>query len=387
MRVVYRVLRRAPMALVVAACGSDPVAAPAVAPNLDVASSGDVGANALAQFEVTVLPLLPGGTWSEATAINDGGSIVGYGNVTGGAVHAFVYRNGTIQDLGNRKGYLNSRAYGINVNGEVVGAASTTTRPRSTTAVIWSSSGQISALPGTDTVRASTARAINRSGVVVGSFRNANGDLHPARWTGGVLEDYLPFMQPGLSGEARAVNDAGVAVGFGDFYSPFSLYQSARWDAQKNPTFIPPLNNGTIYADSSELYDINNSGDWVGWSDYPISGVPQGVHYTWLDGELYPPQCAAVGAHEVALSDRKRLVGTLRSSTNRLRAYTNTTYMFPNGLGELLPIVPYAESKATDVNACGRVVGWVSPRGATNRRAALWTRWARGTQGRVYPCD
>ena len=386
MRSLCRALLRAPLAFVVAACASDPVAVPTVAANLDVTSSDDVSATALAQFEITVLPLLPGGTWSEATAINDGGSIVGYGNVTGGAVHAFVYRNGAIQDLGNVKGYLNSRAYGINVNGQVVGAATTTTRPRATTAVIWSPSGQISPLPGTDTVRASTARAINRSGMVVGSFRNANGDMHPARWTGGALEDYLPLMKPGLSGEARAVNDAGVAVGFGDFYSPFSLYQGARWDAQKTATFFPPLNNGTIYADSSELYDINNAGNWVGWSDYPIAGVPEGVHFTWLDGELYPPQ-GVVGAHEVALSDRKRLVGTLRLSTSRMRAYTNTTYMFPNGLGEMLPIFPYAESKAADVNACGRVVGWVVSRGATTRRAVLWTRWARGTQGRVYPCD
>ena len=46
------------------------------------------------------LGTLPGGTGSDATAINNNGQIVGWSGVGGGGFHAFLYQNGLMQDLG-----------------------------------------------------------------------------------------------------------------------------------------------------------------------------------------------------------------------------------------------------------------------------------------------
>src|SRR2546427_3680587 len=41
-----------------------------------------------------------GGTVAEATAINDGGDVAGWGYTATGEVHAFLWQGGTMQDLG-----------------------------------------------------------------------------------------------------------------------------------------------------------------------------------------------------------------------------------------------------------------------------------------------
>lgn len=351
------------------------------------AANLDVSAAAVPLWELTILPVLPGGTWTEATAVNDSGTVVGFGDVAGGAVHAFKFRNGVMQDIGAQLGYINTKALGINVKGEIVGSANTTARPRSTTAVVWSQAGQLSPLPGTGAVRASIARGINALGMVVGSFRTTPGDWHAARWTSAGLEDFDAGMPAGRSSEARAVNDAGEVVGFGDYYTTWSLYSGVKWDAAKNPTFLYGTNNGTVYADSSEAYDINNAGQWVAWSSEPIPGYGSG-YSTWFDGELHPPVTGVIGARDVALSDKQRMVGTLKLANGRIRAFTNEYFGQADGDGQMFPLpYPYTNSKGVDVNTCGNVTGWVRAFNSHATRAVVWRRYTQGRAGRLYPCD
>ncbi|MBC7897149.1 MAG: hypothetical protein H7066_17150 [Cytophagaceae bacterium] len=371
--------------LVVTAC-ADPTAttlarADAVAPHADVSAA------AASNWEFMVLPLLPGGTWTEATAVNDSGTIVGFGNVASGAVHAFRYKHGTMRDLGTQPGYPTSRALGINLQGDIVGSATTAARPLVQTAVKWNPTGVIGRLPGTDTVLGSIARAINNSGVVVGSIRVARADWHASRWMNGQLEDLNPWVTSGLSTEARAINSSGKIVGFGDFYTTFSLYSGMLWDAAKNTKVILPLNNGVdLYADSSRAYDINDSGQWVGWSSYPTTGNTE-TYISWTNYEFYPPVSGVLGAPESAISNKRRHVGTLKLPNGRNRAFSSTWFN-GGGYGDMLPMPqPYTVSHGVDVNTCGRVVGWVRASGSHEKRAALWTRYARGQNGRVYPCD
>jgi probable HAF family extracellular repeat protein len=72
----------------------------------------------------TDLGILPDGLSSEATGINSEGEVVGTSDVDNGtARHAFLYRRGSMVDLGNLANdpKLNSSASGINDRGEIVG--------------------------------------------------------------------------------------------------------------------------------------------------------------------------------------------------------------------------------------------------------------------------
>jgi probable HAF family extracellular repeat protein len=69
------------------------------------------------------LGTLPGGQWSDASAINERGLIVGAGLTKTGAVHAVLYETGNLTDLGTLLGRSFSNAVALNERGEIVGSA------------------------------------------------------------------------------------------------------------------------------------------------------------------------------------------------------------------------------------------------------------------------
>jgi probable HAF family extracellular repeat protein len=73
---------------------------------------------------MTDLGTLPGGSYSFANGINDKGQVVGYSDTQTGDTHAFLWQNGTMIDLGTLGG-SSSRAYGINDKGQIVGESDT----------------------------------------------------------------------------------------------------------------------------------------------------------------------------------------------------------------------------------------------------------------------
>lgn len=65
-----------------------------------------------------------GGNFSVAYGINASGQVVGNSTISGNSTrHAFLYTNGTMEDLGSLGG--DSSAVGINAGGEIVGWADT----------------------------------------------------------------------------------------------------------------------------------------------------------------------------------------------------------------------------------------------------------------------
>lgn len=65
--------------------------------------------------------------------MNESGQIVGYSEIAGGLIHAFIWSNDQISDLGafkNIYGIGESRAYGINDHGDIVGCANEPSRSR-----------------------------------------------------------------------------------------------------------------------------------------------------------------------------------------------------------------------------------------------------------------
>lgn len=87
-----------------------------------------------AKREVHALGSL-GGFWSRAYDINDAGVIVGAAQVKSGETHAFIYRNGAMQDLNDLLLQSNAdrvleRAVGISEEGHIVGLGTLNGQPR-----------------------------------------------------------------------------------------------------------------------------------------------------------------------------------------------------------------------------------------------------------------
>jgi len=124
--------------------------------------------------QATLLPTL-GGNFSLARSINGEGQIVGYSTTADGQIHAFLYQDGTMTDLGTLTGASgNSLAYGINDQGQIVGAS--TTADGSTHAFIYHD-GTMYDLGVLADGSSSSARAINDLGQVVG-VSNIDGYDH-----------------------------------------------------------------------------------------------------------------------------------------------------------------------------------------------------------------
>jgi probable HAF family extracellular repeat protein len=204
-----------------------------------------------------------GGESSVATGINDRGDVVGYSYLAGTAApHAFLYRSGAMIDLGTLGG-TNSNAVGVDAAGRVVANSATPGNAVGTTRVfIWDNGVKqdIGTLGGTETF----ARSVSPDGVIVGESSAADGRSHGFVYANGLFTDlgaitatlrpaavnrsgqvagfnqwvtlseqhgtivreglivdlnsYLPLVTPWrYLGEARAINDNGILVGYGYF--------------------------------------------------------------------------------------------------------------------------------------------------------------------------
>jgi probable HAF family extracellular repeat protein len=155
-----------------------------------------------------------------ADAINNVGDIVGNAHVADfEPPHAFLYRNGVLQDLGTGLGSGSySFANDINDAGLIVGArGSSQGDPEH--AVAWHN-GALTPLPGLGGKAPAyeiqdRAEAVNSAGDVVGTARATDGVLHAALWRGGQIQDLGAQFPNATATFARDVNDAGqVAIEF-----------------------------------------------------------------------------------------------------------------------------------------------------------------------------
>ena len=110
-----------------------------------------------------------GGRVSLSLDISDTGDVVGKSQVATGDFHGFVYRGGSLTDIGTLPGGRQSFAYGINNRGDVVGSADAQGTLR---AVIYQGGGLTdlnSYLPAGSGWVLNEARAINETGEIVGT--------------------------------------------------------------------------------------------------------------------------------------------------------------------------------------------------------------------------
>lgn len=170
------------------------------------------------------LPLIAGDTSGAATAINDRGQVVGISGICDQAIgrltaiHAVLWENGTVIDIGNLGGPAWNTPMAINQRGEVVGFASRagdTPEAPNLRAFHWSRQQGISDLGVLDDDSSSQAAGINNRGDVVGVSCTATACRAFVR-RDGVMSDLNALIQPGFDGvlaSAQDINDLGMITG------------------------------------------------------------------------------------------------------------------------------------------------------------------------------
>jgi probable HAF family extracellular repeat protein len=212
----------------------------------------------LAAYVVTELPGL-GVTGSAPYGVDNSGAVSGTSTTTDNKTRAFLWKNGTMTDLGT---YFSTTSWGYKSNpaGQVT---------------VYSLSG---ASPGTylysnglmKFITSGVGYGINAAGNVVGGFGGA------FLYKDGVLTDLGTFSRG--TATARAINNAGTIVG----YASDTNGASVRGFIWKNGgvTQIQPM-----AGDSSIAIDINDAGDVMGLTS--IAADPNTWHvFIWKNGVM-----------------------------------------------------------------------------------------------------
>jgi probable HAF family extracellular repeat protein len=169
-----------------------------------------------------------GGYEGLAFAINNRGQVAGFAQNAisdpfgyfgfGTQSRAFLWQDGTLQDLGTLGGNNASSDY-LNDSGQVAGHSDTNTTPSPVFGLptqhpfLWENGRMLDL--GTLGGTLGAPNDLNNRGQVVG-LSSLAGDLtyHPFIWDEGVLRDLGTLGGP--SGSANKINDAGQVVGYGD---------------------------------------------------------------------------------------------------------------------------------------------------------------------------
>jgi probable HAF family extracellular repeat protein len=203
-----------------------------------------------------------GGTSSTATGLNNLGQVVGYSDTGAGECHAFLWDPiDGMRDLGSLDGTF-SRACGVNDSGRVVGYA--ITGDSHEVAFLWDPQHGMSALPSEEWAEAYT---INNLGEAAGC---AGG--RPVRWPPGQSSRPLGFMFQ----QARPyrINDAGRIAGASDLPASGAWMEAVLWNPDSTAVFL-----GSFSEAGSEAWDLNVSGEAVGWSAHSLWDVTVAVHW------------------------------------------------------------------------------------------------------------
>lgn len=214
------------------------------------------------------------GFTGEATAINNGGTIVGYSYRDAVTRRAFVWRESRMTELASLGGY--SVATAINDSGTIVGFASDTFNGRAV-AVVWMNGAiyNIDPFAGGE----SYAQDVNAQNEVVGQGLKADQmAFHAFLWRNGKAMD-LGTLPSGRNSHARAINNRSQVVGWADVVQEqietnssgqsFTNFVYDRRGFLYENGAMKDLNT-LVEASGWNLNwpsDINNSGEIVGYGE------------------------------------------------------------------------------------------------------------------------
>jgi probable HAF family extracellular repeat protein len=247
-----------------------------------------------AQYTITDLGTLDGGTFSQPFFINRYGLVSGSASLPDGTQNAVLWLNGQMKDIGaHGLGGPNSIAFADNESSQAVGEAELSTSDPNgedfcgfsthltCLPFLWQAGGmiQLPTLGGNNGV----AMAISNRGEVAGFAENSTPDpgctapqvlqFNPVVWEKGVIHE-LPTFGVDPDGVAQQINDYGQVVGGSGTCAAFNtnfLYNlvpvhALLWEKGK-AIDLGNLGGQTGQAGGNIAYDINNQGQVVGNSD------------------------------------------------------------------------------------------------------------------------
>ena len=272
-----------------------------------------------------------GSSWWNAKSINDSGQIAGTGGNSDGMTRAVVWQNDSATELGAYPGTstAESRAYGINDAGDVVGYSFWyDTGDFYWLATLWKS-GKIYALGPVEPIpaRQSEALDINNFGQAVG-WSTVNHVSQAALWQDG-LTTTLP-MPGGSPGEAHSINDAGQIVGW---FSPYTdNIHAFIWENGRS-TDLGTFGNSLTYAEA-----INNRGQVVGYSQGENGCRP----FIWEGGslvdlnDLVSSESNWLLETAMDINDAGQIIGAGRNPAGQVEAFLLTPVPEPSSLLALI---------------------------------------------------
>jgi probable HAF family extracellular repeat protein len=219
-----------------------------------------------------------GGNVSMAYSINDSGVVVGEASTASGEMHAFVWQNGIMKDLGVVG--ETSSARGINSKGDIVGVAYAKNVRGG--AVLWSGGQRQSLGDLGPSGSGSTGISINDNGQIAGvssGFATNQGVVRAVVWLNGVITDLGTLG--GLHSTATAIDAQGLVVGWAEVAD--SSTAAFQWQNGKM-TQLASLRGGLTSAGTgTQAMAVNDVGQIVG-SSVTSSGVTHAV--IWRNGKI-----------------------------------------------------------------------------------------------------
>jgi probable HAF family extracellular repeat protein len=312
-------------------------------------------------YGITDLGILPTGTFSYATGINNFGHVTGVADVLNSyseRVHRAVLwtTNGGMQDLGTLPNIVNDSSFaswanGVNDLGVVVGGSWYDQEENH--AFLWSQSGGMRDLRTPHGMVGSDAQSINLFGQVAGAgFEIGPGDSGPSHaflWTTAGGMHLLGHLPGGKYSYAYGINDFGQVVGIAD--------TDGFW-YDLNHAFLWTKRRGMVDMGVWSAAAINNLGQVVG------SG-PNFHAVLWtrkrglrdlgtLPGGIY--------SSAAAINDFGLLVGSSATTMSYPYAFHAMLWSQHSGMQDLNNLIPadsgWVLEAATGINILGQVVGY-----------------------------
>ena len=245
------------------------------------------------------------------------------------------------------EGYLNSFPYSVNDAGDSVGWANTTLNPVDSTATVHAvlfRNGHVTDLGTLGGLR-SRAYAINNQGMIAGVSELPGGQQRAFRYSNGKMAP-LNTLPGGSYGIAFDINDSGVIVGGSGLPSstPKPLIHAVIWRGNSVHDLGALSEKGNSLA-----YAINNHDDVVGVSD---TGDDESV-FLYADGKM---QDLHIAGHALSINDQRQIVGTLTPQERK----RPRGFLWENGelhdLNTLLPPDTYRIEVAYRINNRGQIL-------------------------------